>query len=196
MEYYEGYLLGAYWFMRALFVGSILFCMTAKFLGFIIKDINKSLILTTILFYNCSHKNKIIFHFQIPYWPQSGHHELAAINFIGIGYIIGHTYINNFIQNNKRNVFLPSLSLLACCIYFHPGTMEGGSNCYDWLSIAISGIDGFMIMHIYAQTLNNSNILKPIIKGLIFIGNNTFYILTFNFLMLKPISYAKTLVSR
>ena len=187
MEHYEGYHLGAYWFMRALFLGSIFLCLCSSILNKILKNACKSIIMVSLLFFILS-LIKASCGFNIPLWPQGGGRDLLSVSFIGIGYIWGQTKLK--LKLNNRLVVFFSLIVLIVCIIIYPGKMQVGSTVYDCISLLFSGTCGFVVVYNFSEWFNRYN--NNIKKLLIYIGNNSFYILTFHFLMFKPISYLKT----
>ena len=82
MTDYEGFILGAYWFMRSLFVGCIVLCFGSWIINRIIKSPHKSIVVVLII--SCLIGGIMTFYsIQIPFFPQGGYREAMAVFFLG-----------------------------------------------------------------------------------------------------------------
>ena len=183
MTDYDG-LIGTYWFMRSLFIGSLLFCFGSSIMRRITKrNTFASILITTGLF--CALGGAIsLLKMNIPLIPQGGYREMMAVSFIGIGYIMSKTIA-------WRSLKWVSLSFLIylMCVILYPTALKTSPVILDWMVIVLSGITGTMVM-LYICRLISKN--KAVIgMALAYIGKRTFYIMTFHFLMFKPASYLK-----
>ncbi len=189
MEHYEGFHLGAYWFMRALFVGSIFLCVCSMLLNMKLQNATVSIAIIASVFWGIA-LIKSYFGINIPLWPQGGFRDILSVTFVGAGYLIARARDRGLLMDN-RILILSTLSLISC-IVIYPGKMVAGANEFDCISLVFSGLAGFIIIYHVSQWLNKSD--NYLTKGLIHIGNKTFYILTFHFIMFKPVSYLKTIL--
>lgn len=189
MDSYDGFLLGAYWFMRVLFWGSILLCFTSFAINMIIKNVHYSICITAIFFFILLLLN-ISFRITIPLVPGNGEREMFAVSFIGIGYIFGQTNVKEILSNSYTIVV--SLLVLFACLTTQPSQMGHLISIKDCVSLLLSGTSGFILVYNISVFLNKHHSCFQ--RTLVYIGDNTFYILTFHMLMLKPISYLKTIV--
>lgn len=179
MSSHEGFLLGAYRFMRALFVGSLLlcFCSWLGHIAFYNKKKSVSIAITTILFYILG---GVFSYYSIhpSFFPAGFYREFMAVFFIGCGYFIKlrKDYLLHW------TVALLSLLVFISCVFIHPTALGSGSSFYDWLIIPFSGISGFFVTYFLSKRITCFKFSRV----LIYIGQNTLYILTFHFLMFKP----------
>lgn len=185
MSGYEPFLLGGYWFMRALFVSSIVFCLGTWLMNLITRDSKRAIIAVTLLAFAGGYA---VMQHKIPGFPQGGYRDVMAIMFIGLGYQLR----NNLNALLKKNIFLyiSLLILIPVCIW---GTsMAINPKLRDWLMIPFSGIAGFILIYRLSAFINKHD--NRFTEFLSFTGQNTLYVLTFHFLMFKPASLLKTYI--
>ena len=165
-------LLGGYWFIHSLFWGSLIFF-------FIKKTLNNSiisLILLLVSSYVFNYYNIAIPYFRINWLC------LYAAFFI----MIGHVYKKNNFNIHLNNYFLiAGLIFIGIIAYISPTSM---TNCkhFQLLPYSTAAIIGtFIILRISNHIMYKNNTLSKI---LIWIGGQTFAILTWHMLSFKIIS--------
>ena len=181
MTDYEGFILGAYWFMRSLFVGCLLLCFGTWAMNKVIKSRDRSIAVVMAIFFIAGGV-MTYFSIQVPYFPQGGYREVMAVFFIGCGYFIRQK--NNWLC--RSYIVLPSLIILILCTIVSPTSMSSKATFDDWLAIAFTGIGGFVVTYFVSKQIAKFN--NEVSRSLVHIGRNSFYILTFHFLMFKPAS--------
>lgn len=179
MSGYEDFILGAYWFMRSLFVGCLLLCLCSWIINKATKSPDKSIAI--VMMVSCITGGIMTYyHIYVPYFPQGGYREVMAVFFLGCGY---------FLRQKESHLCryyatLSSLMLITLLGYIHPTSMRSDATFYDWLVIPFTGIGGFVLTYYVSKQITKSNDIMS--DTLIYIGKNTFYVLTFHFLMFKP----------
>lgn len=177
MDFYEFYLLGAYWFMRAMFFSSLIMCFGTWFLNIFLKSVTKSIITLSIL---CLLIAGILRYtgYPLPYIAQGGFREMMAVFFIGVGYMIRKKQ-----EILLKSVAIPILALILycaiCCIYSPSLSYLG--NCYDYMAIPFTGVTGTYIVYYLSSIWSKSNSSKLIS----YIGRKSLWILTLHLLMFK-----------
>lgn len=171
-------LLGGYWFLRSLFVGSIIGFIVIKYIKSPISGGVLLLTLTMML----SFVNK-----SVPYFYVGARETFAALFFV-----IGHAYKASEIKCHKKGY-----CLLGGIVLVTIGASFVKANLLDfsWLQvlpytmIAISGILATFYLSQKVEKFNNEAI-----RILIYIGNNTLTILTWHFLSFKLVSLVIILI--
>lgn len=190
MTDYESFLLGTYWFVRALFVSSILTAFATWFFNKKVSSKPLFSILYTIMIFSIVGGSMRFFNIYIPFYPQGGYREMMAVYFIGIGYIFGQTQIKNLLSN-KWGVIIATIILLTLS-YVSPCNMNSTTSVRSWATILITGPAGFILIYFISQYINKKNNL--IKRFLVYSGDKSFYIMTFHFLMFKPVSLLMTYI--
>lgn len=177
MDRYESFLLGAYWFMRSLFFGTLLICFGSWAFNRIFKSVEKAVIVTSVV---CLLGAGILrfTHTGIPFIARSGYCELMGAFFIGIGFLLRKKSIDEI---KSILPFLVSLAASAILFMLHPASLEMNDVFMDWVVIPFSGITGFYIIFWLSQRW------KKIYGGklMAFIGEKSIWILTLHFLCFK-----------
>ena len=179
MSDYEVFLLGAYWFIRALFVGCLLLCFCSFAINKIVKSKSRSIAIVAIAF--CLLGGLMtFFHFRIPYFPQGGYREVMSVFFLGCGYFISkaHHYMERWY------VAWGALCMLVFANGVRQQSMGYLSVFADWVVLPWAGICGTVFVYYVSSNIAKRD--NAFSRTLIYIGQNTFYILTFHFLMFKP----------
>lgn len=166
-------LLGAYWFLRTLFVGSIL----SFFLLLLCKRRVGLAILTAVVL-------SIIFSFfgwKVPRYFRIGIMEV----YCSVFYLIGYWYrrANLHFENNYGILLISAVLLILSSIYLplsYPDVTA--STLIPYVIIASAGT---LIVAFISDIVKRS---KYFSKVLSYVGNNTFIILTLHFLAFKLIS--------
>ena len=172
MSCYENFLLGAFWFFRALFGGSILICFFSYLLSNFCSP-KKSIVLSALLFYFLAGFLK---YFEISLPEGLGYRECMAAFFIGIGYFSRE----NFLCFTKLK-FLSMAAVFGLSNIIYPCSMDLNCSIFDWLVIPVSGVSGFYVLYNALSFIAKSDKVKL----LSFIGENSIWILTFHFLSFK-----------
>lgn len=183
MTDYEPIILGAYWFMRSLFVGLLLLCFFSWLFERLTKSAFKALLWVTILF---GLAGGVVAYFEhpIPYIPQGGYRELMAVFFIGCGFFLSR--FKYCLQSNITLIL--TLSIFVLCIIIHPTNMDYTPTFLDWLILPFSGLSGFIITYRVSHAICGceNKVLYTIQSFLKYAGEKSLYILTFHFLMFRP----------
>lgn len=183
---YEMFVLGAYWFMRALFVGSICLCIFSWTIRKIINQ-NDVAISITILATWLIGGGISYLQIQIPYFPQGGFRDLMAASFIGVGY-----FLRKYQNNISSKIAILSGILCLSLTLIHPGKMSIISTVDNWLVITFTGISGTILCFYICRCIASHN--NGIGNVLAYIGKRSFYVLTFHILMCKPAALLYTFI--
>ena len=125
MTEYEPIILGAYWFMRSLFVGLLLLCIFSWLFDHLIKSTSNAILLVTILF-GLAGGVLAYLEYPIPFIPQGGYRELMAVFFIGSGFFLNRY---KFCMDSNIALIL-ALSIFILCIVIHPTNMDYTPNFF------------------------------------------------------------------
>lgn len=179
------YVLGAFWFLRSLFVGLILFMMSCFFLNKVFKDLKTSLIVCLLSFEILA---LILVYYPCIIIPQGGYRECLAVVFISLGYLIKN-YWHQLLDSNYT--LFVSIAMVIPMEYLHV-SMGYTPQFKDWAFITLTGFCGFVLIYRLSKYINSlQNNLTAFLSDL---GANSFYVLVFHFLMFKPISFFKTYI--
>ncbi len=188
MTHYDGFLLGAFWFMRALLIGSLLLCFCSYLLNKIVKNPIIAIAVTSLIL-GVAGGIKVYFQIGIPGFPKEGYRELMAAFFIGMGYLI-RQYGTKRISNITYGI--PALLILLLCLFIHPATMNRDVTFNDWAVIPFSGVSGFVVVYILSHWIDSY--IPWMRNTLVYIGKRSLYILTFHFIMFKPAALLQTYI--
>ncbi len=177
-------MLGTYWFMRSLFVASLLVCILSWFFMRISRQSRGHCIIATSLL--CCLVGGAISYcsFKIPVVPQGGYREMMATFFIGMGYML-----NKSEAWRSCRVMIISAVAFILCVIMHPTAMRGSVSFTDWYVIIVSGTAGFIVTYHMSRYISSHETIVR--TALVYIGKRTFYIMTFHFLCFKPASLLK-----
>ena len=173
-------LLGGFWFLKFLFVASMVCLFGVCFLKLINKYINfkKGCIAITVIL--------LCIAFVVAYLNYNASCVVACIIFM-LGYL-AKEYKEKI--SMKLTILIPLLMILIPVAYFLPMSLNGASGSYQlilpYLLISTIGIYATMIISHYLTETR-------ICKLLIYIGDNTMTILVYHFLALKIVSLVKIL---
>lgn len=184
MTGYEWFLLGAYWFVRALYVGLLLFCLGGSFLNLILKTRIKAVLMLMLFSYGMVYY--IAFNDNLAI-SKAWYRELFALFFICIGFLLRNYFYG--IPKNKLIVVLCLFVLIPVSVLnINMSTLS--PTLLDLLLLPLTGTCGFVLIYNIAQLIDNTQFNR--IKGtLSFIGKYSFLIFTFHILFFKPVSYLK-----
>lgn len=186
MDGYDCFILGAYWFMRCLLLGCLMLCFFSVYTSRLTKlPKSDSIVLTAGLFGIIGGGYSLI-GIIIPYFP-IGYRELMGAFFIGVGF-----YMRRSEWWKNKYLWIWALVLLLIFEQVHPTNLDYNAGFANWLVILFTGLSGFIVVFWFSHLLSPYIIVA---KPLAYIGKNTFYVLTFHFLMFKPASYLKSIVN-
>lgn len=184
MTGYEGYLLGAYWFVRSLLWGSLLLCFCSVLMGKVTKMKKQTCILSVTVIFGILGGAISLFNIHIPFWPQGGYREVMAVFFLGMGYML-----RNQEWWKSQWWLIVFLAVIPLSLLIEPTKLSTSPTFMMWLLIPFTGLAGYALVyktsHIIAQHQGK------VASVLSYIGQLTFYIMTFHFLMFKPASLLK-----
>lgn len=187
MTGYEGYLLGAYWFVRSLLWGSLLICFCSALMNKITKLEKHACILTVAAFFGILGGVFSGLNIRIPFWPQGGYREMMAVFFLGMGYMLRK-------QEWWRSQWFLILSIfiIPISILIEPTSMSTRPTFVMWILIPFTSLAGYALVYKLSHTIVQQQ--EQISFALSYIGRQTFYIMTFHFLMFKPASLLKAYI--
>lgn len=178
------HLLGALWFIKALFVGSILFV----FLGpkIILKNRLFPGIVSILILFFCVINIIVINHFPLINFCEIrfvGHNEFFATFFISLGFLIKQ-YIHHL-----RGLKICVVSGFFLLIISQLGEVSMAPMMKNVLLLPVSAIGGFVLFFNVSCLLEKRhNWLVNLLKCM---GRYSFYILLLHFLCFKVVSYFK-----
>lgn len=187
MNGYDGYLLGAYWFIRSLLWGSLLLC----FFSALIKKTTKlrqSTCIVSVSIVFCIMGGAIsLFNIHIPFWPQGGYREMMAVLFIGMGYMLRKS-----MWWKSQYMMIVWVIVIPVSLLIEPTKMARHATFVMWLLIPFTGLAGYALVYKFSSVVAQNK--GKIANCLSYIGRQSFYIMTFHFLMFKPASLLKTYI--
>lgn len=188
MDQHEGFLLGAYWFLRTLLVSLLVMCLGGALVNKLTRNASLSIALVALmgLAGGCI---MATMHRYILYFPQGGYRECMALFFLGVGYFL-HKYEHLW---QHTWVAMIAFLLLLTGVYIQPTGMIPSATTAQWAMVILTGTCGFLFVHRLCTWINNYG-SQRIHKALTYVGEKTFYIFTFHFLMLKPASLLKAYI--
>lgn len=204
MSGYDEFLAGAFWFFRALFIGSIAFLILYKICVWLLikngKEPSKLFIAGTILVISLLMSTWLILaNLKITGISQGGYREIMVVCFMAIGYIFRQIIDNKLFNKIQKERFgtilkicLPSFLLLIFGSIFFPSSMTYRPDFWGSISLPFTGFAGFLLLYFFSIWLQKQeNILKQL---LIYIGDNTLYIFAFHLLAFKLVSISKVVI--
>lgn len=186
MAGYDEFLAGAFWFFRGLLVASVLFVVLYRLVagsGRVSHLQAAALICAGALAFTAF---RIAGGYRIAVIPNGGMREIWGLFFFGIGVLYRH-----FEPRIKENFWLFLLYFLLICGagHLHLSGMNHSGTLRDIWSLPLTGTIGFLMVHYAARLLDRRhNRLRDL---LVFIGDNTLYILVFHILAYKAVSLVK-----
>jgi fucose 4-O-acetylase-like acetyltransferase len=175
-------LLGAFWFLRSLFISTLLF-FSSMWLANKISEKYRLLISAFIVFgiFYCSgwvlkSKNIVL--------PLNTEKEFIIVSLLYIGYLY-HLYFKD--KRPNLYIFIATLIFLSISANYYNISIVSSSfgNPLLFLLLSLAGFYMTLYVSTYLNRLANLSTL------LVYIGNNTLTILTFHFLMFKIVSLIK-----
>lgn len=188
MTSYDYFICGAFWFFRALFVGNVLLCICSWFVKKYL-HVSRSVLFVTLVF-GILGGLKVIWGKDIPNWPQGGYRELMAVFFIGIGYLTKSFVVDN--AGKWYGIFIACLLLVISALWLPTDMGYRGQTLVKWITLCITGLAGFFFVYGISRFVDGKkNQIRTI---LMFLGENSIYVLIFHFLFFKPASYLKIMI--
>lgn len=166
-------LLGGYWFLKTLFVGSVFFYFTRRMVSSTIEGMVLLISIAVVMAYT---------GWKIPFF------QIGAKEFLGAFYLMaGNTYHSNQLHWHKNKVFLVFTILLVCIggIYWPASMLK--LSYIKVLPYAITSICGTLALFRLGEWIRNIKDLA-VTRLLIYIGGYTFNVLTWHFLSMKMVS--------
>ena len=186
MDKYEFFLLGAFWFLRALFMSSLILCFGTWTLNRIHEAIfsthnattSRSIMLLSLFCLLCGgiikYKN-----ISIPYIAQGGYREMMGVFFLGAGYFMKQKID---VINRHANVMVLCACLVSVVLFvIHPASLKIKSDYIDWAIIPFSGIAGTYIVYYISRYWSRYESSKWIA----YIGKKSIWILVLHLLAFK-----------
>lgn len=191
---YEQTFLGTFWFLRALFISSILFCLLFYLIKklFNLRNTNTALLACLIAF--ISGFIMSLWRIKLPYIPQGGIREIYGIFYFGVGFIFRNSRINENLKYD--NAILISSFILVCIIsYINPTSLASNPKLKLYLGTFIPAILGWVMTYKFSSWFDfrksNNIAYLTIKKSLLYLGNNTMPIIVLSILSYKIVSYIK-----
>lgn len=186
MSGYDEFMAGAFWFFRGLLVASILFLVLYRL--FAAKERLShvqcaALVCVGALAFMAF---RIAGNYKIYVIPNGGMREIWGLFFFGIGVI--YRYYEPRIRENVW-LFLLYFALICGAGYMHFSGMNNNGKLQDLWTLPITGVVGFLMVHYAAKIIDG--LRNKVRDLLVFIGDNTLYILVFHILSYKVVSAIK-----
>lgn len=185
---YDEFLLGAFWFFRALLIASILFLVLYRFIGHLGKDrlshpaIAGIIVVAALLFAVL----KISCHIRISTVVQGGIRETWGVAFYGIGVLYRHYEAH--IRENWAST-LSIFVLLSLDSYYHLKGMNLSPRLLDVATLPVTGTIGFLMLHQISMKLDAGNGIAK--RFLVYCGNHTMAVYVFHIISFKLVSVLK-----
>ena len=188
MSGYDGYLLGAYWFIRSLLWGSLLLCFLSAFINKVAKLERSTSIISVSIIFVILGGAILLFNIHIPFWPQGGYREVMAVFFIGMGYML-----RKQVWWQSQYMMILFLIIIPASLLIEPTSLRSNNQTFlMWTLIPFTGLAGYALTYKFSKMIVQGN--GKITVYMSYIGRQSFYIMTFHFLMFKPASLLKTYI--
>jgi fucose 4-O-acetylase-like acetyltransferase len=194
MGSYEPAILGTFWFLRSLFVASIVFCLLFYLIDKLLhlKHVNTAIIICLMAFvagFIMSFKR-----INLPYIPQGGIREIYGLFYIGVGFLFRNSKMNSKLKYD--NLILMFSFIIICLLsYFNPTSLSTYPKLKLYLGTFIPAIVGWIMTYKFSSWFDNvisENIIYVYLKkSLLYLGEHTMPIIVFHFLSFKIVSLIK-----
>lgn len=186
MAGYDEFLAGAFWFFRGLLVASVLFVALYRLVvgkGRVGHAQAATLICAGALAFTAF---RIVGGYKISVIPNGGMREIWGLFFFGIGVLYRH-----FESRVKESfwLFLLYFILIFGAGWLHLSGMNHRGTLRDIWSLPLTGTVGFLMVHYAAKMLDRRH--GRLRDMLVFVGDNTLYVLVFHILAYKAVSLIK-----
>ena len=186
MSGYDEFIAGAFWFFRGLMVASIIFLIIFRliYIRYEIAPWKAALSVCVGAVAFCAFH--IVSGVRLTYFPNGFWRETWGIFFFGIGFIF-----RIFEGKVKSGWFLSLIFFILLCIAasFHFSGMNNSGRLRDLWTLPLTGIMGFLMVRQVAGKIDKYD--SRVRRLLVFIGDNTLYILVFHILAFKVVSLIK-----
>ena len=187
MAGYDEFMAGAFWFFRGLLVASIVYLIAFRLIdtraGVKSEWRIAVIICLGAVAFTGAH---IYFGFKVTVIPNGAWRETWGLFFFGIGVIYRSATSG---LSRRWWVALPCLLLICLAGYLHWSGMNNSGRYRDLLTLPLTGVAGFVAVHYASRIIAaRDNILKRL---LVFIGENTLYILVLHIISFKAVSALK-----
>lgn len=142
MTGYEGYLLGAYWFVRSLLWGSLLLCFGSVLIRKMTMLKKSTCIPLTAAVFGLVGGAISCFSFQIPLWPQGGYREMMAVFFLGMGYML-----RNMVWWQSQFMIVFFAIAISVSLLIEPTKLSPYPTFRMWLLIPFTGLAGYALVY-------------------------------------------------
>lgn len=187
MSGYDEFMAGAFWFFRGLLVASILFLVLFRLIDSRRPGLEEwhiaGLICLGAVAFTSAH---IYFHFKLSTIPNGGWRETWGLFFFGIGLIYRRW---EAVIGARWYVALGCLLLICLAGTMHWSGMNNLGRYRDLWSLPLTGVAGFIMVHYASKVIDRRE--GWIKRLLVFIGDNTLYILVFHIISFKAVSLVK-----
>lgn len=188
MSGYDEFMAGAFWFFRGLLVASIVFLVLFRLIdarsdGKLAEWHIAALICVAAVGFTAAH---IFFHFKLSTIPNGGWREVWGLFFFGIGVIYRRW---EPVVGKHWPVALLCLLLICFAGTQHWSGMNNVGRYRDLWSLPLTGVAGFIMVHYASKVIARKESAGK--RLLVFIGNNTLYILVFHIISFKAVSLVK-----
>ena len=185
MTNYEGFLLGAYWFVRSLLWGSLLLCLCSVLMNRVTRMKRQTCILSVTAIFGILGGAISFFNIHIPFWPQGGYREMMAVFFLGMGYML-----RKQVWWKSPWWLIVSIVVIPLSLLIEPTKLSTSPTFVMWLLIPFTGLAGYALCYKVSHVIAHHQGKMAVVLS--YVGRQTFYIMTFHFLMFKPASLLKT----
>lgn len=173
LGWYDGFFLGQYWFVRALFLGSLLLCFGTWALNKLIKSVDKSILILAIVCLIVAGVLKYL-SVEVPNFPRRNiYWELMATFFIAVGYFMRK---NIDWLNESKTVIIVALVGVVVLFLIHPASLNLYTYVIDWAIIPFSGTLGTYILYRVSRKWSQLGHYDFIA----YVGEKSFWILSFH----------------
>lgn len=184
---YDEFMAGALWFFRGLLVAGILFLVFYKLIDTGRRDMQPwriaLLICIGAVAFTTAH---IRFGFRISIFPGGGWREVWGLFFFGIG-VIYRRFEPHIIH--RRYLALVCLLFIVLAGTQHWSGMNNVGRYRDLWSLPLTGVAGFIMVHYASRAIARHD--GWFTRLMVFIGENTLYILVFHIISYKVVSLLK-----
>lgn len=194
MGNYEPTFLGTFWFLRSLFVASILFCLLFYLIDRLLhlKHKNTAVIICLISF--AAGFAMSFWRIKLPYIPQGGIREIYGLFYLGIGFLFRNSKINGQLKYDNL-LLLASFGAICLISQINPTALTPSPNLRLYLGTFIPAIVGWIMTYKFSFWFDNINsnnkIYKTIKKSILYIGDNTLPVIALSFISFKIVSFIK-----
>lgn len=186
MSGYDEFMAGAFWFFRGLLVASIVYMLLHRWL---VKRVGMDttqtvlVVMAIVLAFNAL---RFAFRFTIPGIPNGGLRETWGVFFFGVG-VLFRSYEG--ILRRRWPLLLVSFLLILLAGKLHTCGMNNTGKMINLLTLPLTGTIGFLMVYWLSGYIDQLG--GRLSRALIFIGDNTLYILLLHIPCYKIVSLLK-----